>query len=243
MTFGEIQSEVFDRADSVEGIESMAVNEFINTAHRRLHQWFLFDESIADESISWTAANGVTKDVTSELTRWRGLPVDMGVVGANDTFPWAQVQIQDIYKRRNMTITDTRHLGRFAFGVRDTEMMIVSAFGSTTAVTVAHYQSPAELAATSDTPTFPSEFHDILVDMALQRVFAKVRQVVPSATAKRMADQEVAEADGRFTAIYNKLVKRVNETSGGGTIQPGPLWQGMYEQQRRRRYRRHRSGR
>lgn len=236
MTFGEIQSEVFDRTDSVEGIESMAVNEYINTAHRRLHQWFLFDEAIADESITWTVANGTTKDVTSELTRWRGLPVEDGIVGANDTFPWIKVQISDIYRRRNLTITDTRHLGRFAYAVRDSELMIVSAFGSSTTVTIAHHQSPAELSATSDIPTLPSEFHDILVDMALKRIFAKVRQITPNATAKRMADQEVSETESRFSATYNRMVKRMNQTSGGGTITPGPLWQGLYNQQRERRF-------
>lgn len=201
MTLGEMIDAVYHEIRSVENYEQRPIVDMINYWNRYLHQQFLFDETLVSEDMTWSTSDASKKDVSAALTNWRGEPK---WVESGDE-KWERRSIGEIYSRR---LDDDEYFdGKFCYAIQGIYMLTVSDVADATTVTVVHFKYPPALSDYTDTPLFPTAFHDMLVDKVVSAIWSDVRAQDSRAWARKQRTPEEQNAEQRFFEKWNKLMR------------------------------------
>lgn len=238
MTVGQIITAVTDQCTGISGVESFAIQNWIDRAHKVIHDRLLLAEALNStaETFTWATADGATKDVgTSALTRWRAEPY--WVSGTSETgVPWTRVRLLDMRNRQIGGAARPYIDGGFAYAVQGNYMLIAEAPGSDVTVSVIHYQYPADLDDYTDSPVLPNGFDEMLVKAGERDVWNYAALMEPGATSKRELKNRAAEAAIEYERLYKKLVAHVSMESGAvSRMEPGPIARGAAMQEMKRR--------
>lgn len=223
MTLDEIVEQVSFRTRDVEGVEQYPISRWVNIWYTRIHQQIPnIPETLVEQSFTWATTDGTSKDMadTTGVTNWRGMPDWINSTDSDDKdYDWIRVARMDIRDSGSATVS-----GVTRFAVQGKNIIINSAFTTDTTVYMAHFRNPTKLTS-DDEPLLPAAYHQILVDAAVQSIWASIRAHGTRRYERMQRSQEEIEAANSFTDAWNALIGYVKrERRVNYRIRPGAIW-------------------
>ena len=241
MTADEIAVDITDQAQELEGYEYYDILTSIEREYQRLHRDLRIPDALettlqTPDTFTWATADGITKEIGSELTRWTGRPQRITDSAAN--VPWVLLPLLQVQDRITYSPSQLRFAGGRVFAQTGDAFTLVSAPDSDITVSVTHYQQPAELSGSS-TPSLPTQHQRILVEAGVRDAYRFMYARETNPTLKRGFLSMANEWEDRRDATERKLISHINKQEmEQPTFRPPPLWEsGNISMGRRRRFR------
>lgn len=241
MTADEITTDIMDQAQELEGYEYFDIITSVEREYQRLHRDLRIPDALettleTPDTFIWAVADGITKNISSDLTRWTGRP--QRITDSEGDTPWVLLPLLQVQDRITYSSSQLRFAGGRVFAQTGDAFTLVAALASDITVSVTHYQQPTELSGSS-TPQLPTQHQRILVEAGVRDAYRFMYARETNPTLKRGFRSLDNEWELRREATERKLIAHINKQEmEQPTFQPPPIWRaGNISMGRRRRFR------